>query len=117
MRLRQGGTASMRLYRTRKGVVAQDAGKTGLLKGQDGVANSAGKIVGWTICNDMSSRDIEGENPLYLPQAKVYDLSCALGPAILVSPEMPPPATQIQIEILSSGVAAFSGATGLDRLK
>ena len=46
-----------------------------------------GKIVGYTIGNDMSSRDIEGENPLYLPQAKVYDRSCALGPCLLVSDE------------------------------
>jgi len=81
------------------------------------VVNSAGAIIGWTICNDMSSRDIEGENPLYLPQAKVYDQSCALGPAILVSPEMPPPSTEIRIEILRKGSAAFSGATALDRLK
>jgi 2-dehydro-3-deoxy-D-arabinonate dehydratase len=81
------------------------------------VVNSAGKIIGWTICNDMSSRDIEGENPLYLPQAKVYDLSCALGPAILVSPEPPPPSTGIAIEILRKGEPAFSGKTALDRLK
>ncbi len=47
----------------------------------------AGKIVGYTIGNDMSSRDIEGENPLYLPQAKVYNRSCALGPGILVTGE------------------------------
>ena len=49
------------------------------------VINPRGVIVGYTIGNDMSSRDIEGENPLYLPQAKVYDGSCALGPAILVT--------------------------------
>ena len=47
------------------------------------VINAEGEIVGYTIGNDMSSRDIEGENPLYLPQAKVYDGSCALGPCIL----------------------------------
>jgi len=81
------------------------------------VVNSSGRIIGWTICNDMSSRDIEGENPLYLPQAKVYDQSCALGPGILVSEEMPPPSTPIRIEILRAGQAAFSGATALDRLK
>jgi 2-dehydro-3-deoxy-D-arabinonate dehydratase len=79
--------------------------------------NSSGKIIGWTICNDMSSRDIEGENPLYLPQAKVYDQSCGLGPCILVSSEMPPPSTEIRIEILRGGAAAFAGATALDRLK
>jgi 2-dehydro-3-deoxy-D-arabinonate dehydratase len=81
------------------------------------VVNAAGGIIGWTICNDMSSRDIEGENPLYLPQAKVYDQSCALGPAVLVSPEMPPPTTEITIEIKRKGKAAFTGATTLDRLK
>jgi len=81
------------------------------------VVNSAGRIIGWTICNDMSSRDIEGENPLYLPQAKVYDQSCALGPCILVSEQMPPLSTEISIEILRNGQAAFSGATALDRLK
>ena len=48
------------------------------------LASPGGKIVGYTIGNDMSSRDIEGENPLYLPQAKVYNRSCALGPGILV---------------------------------
>jgi 2-dehydro-3-deoxy-D-arabinonate dehydratase len=81
------------------------------------VVNAAGKIVGWTICNDMSSRDIEGENPLYLPQAKVYDQSCALGPAILVSDEMPPLSTEIALEIFRKGKIAFAGKTSLDRLK
>jgi len=81
------------------------------------VVNSSGRIIGWTICNDMSSRDIEGENPLYLPQAKVYDQSCALGPCILVSETMPPPSTEIRIEILRGGKAEFSGKTALDRLK
>jgi 2-dehydro-3-deoxy-D-arabinonate dehydratase len=81
------------------------------------VVNASGRIIGWTICNDMSSRDIEGENPLYLPQAKVYDQSCALGPAILVSETMPEPSTEIRIEILRGGKAEFSGRTALDRLK
>ena len=49
------------------------------------------KIVGYTIGNDMSSRDIEGENPLYLPQAKFYDGSCALGPAVTLVGDLPPP--------------------------
>src|SRR5512141_98801 len=54
-----------------------------------------GKITGYTVGNDMSSRDIEGENPLYLPQAKVYDRSCALGPCLLISDEALPPSTGI----------------------
>src|ERR687896_966730 len=49
------------------------------------LVNPRGRIVGYTIGNDMSCRDIEGENPLYLPQAKVYDASCALGPCVLVA--------------------------------
>ena len=76
-----------------------------------------GKIAGYTIGNDMSSRDIEGENPLYLPQAKVYDRSCALGPCLLISDEPLPPTTEIAIEIRRGGVAAFSGATTLAEMK
>jgi 2-dehydro-3-deoxy-D-arabinonate dehydratase len=76
-----------------------------------------GKITGYTVGNDMSSRDIEGVNPLYLPQAKVYDRSCALGPCLLVSPEALPRSTEIQIEILRQGKAEFSGSTTLNELK
>jgi 2-dehydro-3-deoxy-D-arabinonate dehydratase len=76
-----------------------------------------GKILGYTIGNDMSSRDIEGENPLYLPQAKVYGRSCALGPGILVSPEPLPPSTEIRLEILRAGQAVFAGSTTLSNLK
>jgi 2-dehydro-3-deoxy-D-arabinonate dehydratase len=79
--------------------------------------NSSGQIIGWTICNDMSSRDIEGENPLYLPQAKVYDQSCALGPCLLVSGPMPPPSTEIRMDIRRQRESAFAGRTALDRLK
>jgi 2-dehydro-3-deoxy-D-arabinonate dehydratase len=81
------------------------------------LANPAGKIVGYTIGNDMSSRDIEGENPLYLPQAKVYDRSCALGPGILVAGEPIPPSTEIRMQILRAGKAVFSGSTALTELK
>src|SRR5215475_11518539 len=70
-----------------------------------------GKIVGYTVGNDMSSRDIEGENPLYLPQAKVYDRSCALGPCLLVAEEPLAATTEIRIEIKRDGAVAFSGAT------
>jgi len=79
--------------------------------------NAAGMIFGYTICNDMSSRDIEGENPLYLPQAKVYDQCCALGPGILVADAPPPPSTKIEMEILRGGRAAFAGSVGLDQLR
>lgn len=77
----------------------------------------AGKIVGYTIGNDMSSRDIEGENPLYLPQAKVYNGSCALGPSVLLSPDPLPPETEIALEILRAGRIEFSGAVALTELK
>ena len=75
------------------------------------------KIVGYTIGNDMSSRDIEGENPLYLPQAKVYDRSCALGPGILIAAEPLSPSTEIQLQILRAGATIFSGTTALTELK
>ena len=76
-----------------------------------------GKIAGYTIGNDMSSRDIEGENPLYLPQAKVYDRSCALGPCLLIQDEPLPAATQIGLEIRRAGALAFSGSTTLKEMK
>jgi 2-dehydro-3-deoxy-D-arabinonate dehydratase len=81
------------------------------------VIDPRGRIIGFTIGNDMSSRDIEGENPLYLPQAKVYDRSCALGPCILVAKTPPPPSTAIRIDIQRAGVSAFAGATTLAELK
>ncbi len=81
------------------------------------VVDPRGQIIGYTVGNDMSSRDIEGENPLYLPQAKVYDLSCALGPCILVSSEPLPAATPIRIEIVRAGRTEFSGATSVAELK
>jgi 2-dehydro-3-deoxy-D-arabinonate dehydratase len=76
-----------------------------------------GKITGYTIGNDMSSRDIEGENPLYLPQAKVYHRSCALGPGILVSSAPLAASTEIRLSIARGGATAFSGATTLASLK
>ena len=77
----------------------------------------AGRIIGYTIGNDMSSRDIEGENPLYLPQAKVYDGSCALGPCVLLSQEPLSCATDIRLEVMRQGKTAFSGSTSLAELK
>src|SRR5678816_2279021 len=79
--------------------------------------NSAGEIIGYTIGNDMSSRDIEGENPLYLPQAKVYDRSCALGPCILVAEKTPNATTEIKLEIMRAGKSTFEGTTTLAQLK
>jgi 2-dehydro-3-deoxy-D-arabinonate dehydratase len=76
-----------------------------------------GKIAGYTIGNDMSSRDIEGENPLYLPQAKVYDRSCALGPCLLIADEPLPDATGIELEIRRDGNVTFSGSTTLKEMK
>jgi 2-dehydro-3-deoxy-D-arabinonate dehydratase len=80
------------------------------------VINPAGKIVGYTIGNDMSSRDIEGENPLYLPQAKVYDGSCALGPCVLLSSE-PLTESTIRLEIIRQASPVFSGTTSIKELK
>ena len=76
-----------------------------------------GKILGYTIGNDMSSRDIEGENPLYLPQAKVYTRSCALGPGVVISSELPSPSTEIRLEILRGRAQVFSGSTLLSAMK
>lgn len=76
-----------------------------------------GNITGYTIGNDMSSRDIEGENPLYLPQAKVYNRSCALGPCILVSNSPLAKTTEIQLEIKRRQEAIFQGSTTLESIK
>jgi 2-dehydro-3-deoxy-D-arabinonate dehydratase len=72
------------------------------------------KIAGYTIGNDMSSRDIEGENPLYLPQAKFYDGACALGPAVTLAGDLPAPdAAVIRLLIARGGAVVFDGATTL----
>jgi 2-dehydro-3-deoxy-D-arabinonate dehydratase len=81
------------------------------------LANPRGQIIGYTIGNDMSSRDIEGENPLYLPQAKTYDGSCAIGPAILVAEGPLPSSTEIRMEIRRHGDAVFTGTTSLAKMK
>ncbi|HEY3128496.1 MAG TPA: fumarylacetoacetate hydrolase family protein [Acidobacteriota bacterium] len=78
---------------------------------------STNKIVGYTVGNDMSSREIEGENPLYLPQAKVYDRSCSLGPCILVSDEPLPGTTEIIMEIRRGAQKAFSDSTTFANMK
>lgn len=79
--------------------------------------NREGRIFGYTICNDMSSRDIEGANPLYLPQAKVYDGSCALGPGLLLAAGPLPAATEIGLEIRRAGDVVFGGRVALTQLK
>lgn len=81
------------------------------------VINRSGDIVGYTIGNDMSSRDIEGQNPLYLPQAKIYNRSCALGPGILLRTDELPQTTRISIAIERGGQAAFAGETTLAQMK
>ncbi len=81
------------------------------------VLNSRMELVGFTVGNDMSSRDIEGENPLYLPQAKVYDGSCALGPWITLAPAMPSPADiEIELVIQRNDQTAFRGSTSIDQM-
>lgn len=76
------------------------------------------KIVAYTIGNDMSSRDIEGENPLYLPQAKVYDGSCALGPVVTLSGGLPAPEqVTIRLTIARRGAGVFDGSTSLAAMK
>jgi 2-dehydro-3-deoxy-D-arabinonate dehydratase len=81
------------------------------------VLNPAGKVIGYTIGNDMSARDIEGANPLYLPQAKVYRQCCALGPCIRLADEpLDPPGTVISLTVTREGRTVFSGNTTLDQL-
>ena len=75
------------------------------------------KIVGYTIGNDMSARDIEGENPLYLPQAKVYDGSCSLGPVVTLTEGMPPLAeVAIHVAIERGGRKVFDGSTSVGKM-
>ena len=82
------------------------------------VLNPRGKVVGYTICNDMSSRDIEGENLLYLPQAKIYDRSCAIGPWVRVAAtEEEARSWSISIQILDQGKVVFSGETSVGQIK
>jgi 2-dehydro-3-deoxy-D-arabinonate dehydratase len=81
------------------------------------VLSKTGKIVGYTVGNDMSSRDIEGDNPLYLPQAKVYNQCCGLGPWITLSDSMPPRETiGIHLKILRSGATVFTGDTSISQM-
>src|SRR2546423_7224447 len=82
------------------------------------VLNSKGRLAGFTVGNDMSSRDIEGANLLYLPQAKIYQGSCALGPWIqLAASEAEARTWAIQLKIARSGSIVFTGQTSVSQIK
>lgn len=81
------------------------------------VINAFQEIVGYTVGNDMSSRDIEGENPLYLPQAKTYTGSCGLGPGIEVMTAEEMRALTVQLSIQRGGAEVFAGDTAIDQMK
>jgi len=81
------------------------------------VITSSGKIVGYTIGNDMSSRSIEGENPLYLPQAKTYDACAGLGPCILVSDRAIDKDTIISLNVIRNDTIVFEGTVEINKMK
>ncbi len=81
------------------------------------VVSSSGKIVGYTIGNDMSSRSIEGENPLYLPQAKTYDGCASVGPCIYITDDPLPGDTRIKLVISRNDQPVFSGEIGINQMK
>jgi 2-dehydro-3-deoxy-D-arabinonate dehydratase len=81
------------------------------------VVTSSGKIVGYTIGNDMSSRSIEGENPMYLPQAKTYDGCASLGPCIYVTEKPLDKDTKIYLEINRNNSTVFEGNIGISQMK
>jgi 2-dehydro-3-deoxy-D-arabinonate dehydratase len=81
------------------------------------VVNSRGEIVGFCAGNDVSSRDIEGENPLYLPQAKVYDGSCALGPGIALGDARELQNLPVQLTVARDGRAVFQGVTSTSQIR
>ncbi|WP_336514118.1 fumarylacetoacetate hydrolase family protein [Pollutibacter soli] len=79
--------------------------------------SSAGTIEGYTVGNDVSSRSIEGENPLYLPQAKSYQYSAALGPCLLVKERVIPRDATIRLHIIRKGQDMFDGNITIDQMK
>lgn len=81
------------------------------------VLTSGGNIVGYTIGNDMSSRSIEGENPLYLPQAKTYDGCAAIGPCVYVTKNALPPETKIELEVERNGAVVFEDNIEISQIK
>lgn len=81
------------------------------------VINNSGNIIGYTIGNDMSSRSIEGENPLYLPQAKSYDGSAAVGPCVYISAAPISPDTKINMQITRGSTTMFAEETAISKMK
>jgi 2-dehydro-3-deoxy-D-arabinonate dehydratase len=81
------------------------------------VVTSSGKIIGYTIGNDMSSRSIEGENPLYLPQAKTYDACAALGPCVYITDQPLSPSTNISLQIVRNKQTVFEATIAIDQMK
>lgn len=81
------------------------------------VINAHGEIVGYTVGNDMSSRQIEGENPLYLPQAKTYNGSCAVGPSIVLCAPDALTALNVSLRIERAGAVAFRGDIATSQMK
>lgn len=79
--------------------------------------NQRGEIIGFTVGNDLSCRDIEGENPLYLPQAKCFKLCAAIGPCLLIAKEHLVRTSRILLKIERAGAVAFEGQATLDQLK
>lgn len=81
------------------------------------VINAHNEIIGYTVGNDMSSRDIEGQNPLYLPQAKTYNGSCALGPGICITAPETMSGLSIRLHIQRAGEVIFQGDTSTNQMK
>lgn len=79
--------------------------------------NRCGRIFGYTIANDMSSRSIEGENPLYLPQAKIHDACCALGPCLVIADAPPAASTTIAMRISRARRVVYDGSISLARMR
>lgn len=79
--------------------------------------NCRAEIIGFTVGNDLSCRDIEGENPLYLPQAKTFSRCAAMGPGILLQSELLPPTTEIKLVIIRDGKIITEDKTDLSQLK
>jgi 2-dehydro-3-deoxy-D-arabinonate dehydratase len=80
------------------------------------LTNSRGEVVAYACANDMSSRSIEGENPLYLPQAKVYDRSCSIGPAAVPAWEADPSRAQVKMRITRGGGSVFEGTSSVSEM-